>query len=82
MRALISVMGLSLVALLASACGGGEEAPSMVSPEAAASTAKVENRKPGNNSWVTAAPPTFSRPSSTSTRRPAFARYAAATSPL
>src|SRR5262245_26854120 len=38
--------------------------------------------KPGNTSSVTAAPPSTCRRSSTSTFRPARARYAAAVSPL
>ena len=42
----------------------------------------TENWKPGTISSVTAAPPTTCRRSSTSTLRPARARYAAATSPL
>ena len=43
---------------------------------------KTENLKPGKTSSVTAAPPTRGRRSSTSTLRPARARYAAATSAL
>src|SRR5688500_7565110 len=42
----------------------------------------TEKRKPGNTSSVIAAPPTCSRRSSTSTLRPARARYAAQTRPL
>src|SRR6266849_8520552 len=42
----------------------------------------TENRKPGNTSSVTAAPPRTWRRSSTSTIRPARARYAAAVRPL
>src|SRR6185312_14312705 len=44
--------------------------------------AAVETLKPGQISSVTHAPPTTSRRSSTSTRRPARARYAAVTRPL
>src|SRR5436305_14517159 len=43
---------------------------------------QTEKRKPGNTSSVTAAPPRTCRRSSTSTLRPARARYAAAVSPL
>ena len=43
---------------------------------------KTENLKPGTISSVTAAPPTSGRRSSTTTFRPARARYAAATRPL
>src|SRR5689334_5306501 len=42
----------------------------------------VETRKPGANSSVTDRPPTSGRRSRTSGRWPAFARYAAAVSPL
>src|SRR6478672_5672315 len=42
----------------------------------------TENLKPGTISSVTAAPPTRGRRSSTTTRLPARARYAAATRPL
>src|SRR5678815_3742951 len=42
----------------------------------------TEKRKPGNTSSVMAAPPTRSRRSSTTTLRPARARYAAHTRPL
>src|SRR3954468_5882438 len=42
----------------------------------------VEQRNPGANSSVTASPPTTGRRSSTIGRCPAFARYAAAVSPL
>ena len=44
--------------------------------------AAVETLKPGQSSSVTQAPPTNSRRSRTSTRRPARARYAAVTNPL
>ena len=40
------------------------------------------NRKPGTISSVTAAPPSTSRRSRTTTRMPARARYAAVTRPL
>src|SRR5712691_3824768 len=43
---------------------------------------QTEKRKPGNTSSVTAAPPRTWRRSSTSTIRPARARYAAAVRPL
>src|ERR1043166_6749025 len=43
---------------------------------------QTENLKPGNTSSVTAAPPSTYRRSSTSTRLPARARYAAFTRPL
>src|SRR5215471_15011807 len=43
---------------------------------------QTENLKPGNTSSVTAAPPSTWRRSSTSTLRPARARYAAAVRPL
>src|SRR6266446_10645995 len=42
----------------------------------------TENLKPGKTSSVTAAPPSTCRRSSTSTRLPARARYAALTTPL
>ena len=43
---------------------------------------QTENLKPGKTSSVTAAPPSTYRRSSTSTRLPARARYAAFTRPL
>src|SRR5689334_16545798 len=43
---------------------------------------QTENLKPGKTSSVTAAPPTRWRFSSTTTRRPARARYAALVRPL
>ena len=43
---------------------------------------QTEKRKPGKTSSVTAAPPSTWRRSSTSTFRPARARYAAFTRPL
>src|SRR4051794_39654022 len=44
--------------------------------------AQADTRKPGANSRVTAAPPTSSAASRTSTDRPPRARYVAQTSPL
>src|SRR5439155_22486618 len=61
----------------------GSSRSRMISGRSSDTTSEhTEKRKPGNTSSVTAAPPSTCRRSTTSTFRPARARYAAAVRPL